>query len=290
MQTQRFRSTRPMSKGARPQVEELDARIVPAVLLTGQGQGTYSADLVQSGAGAQYRLSGNADIQGLGHVSVSGSLHGVGFIQHGHAGGTLTFTNAHGSLTVDLIGPIQDAFSPLPELFNEQIVSGTGAYAHWTGHEGAQLDLWPVAGPADKGPHGTFTLIENTATVQSPLHGTIEGTIKHQMGMPDAGAVFALHGAADLAGLGQVNVTGTIHGVGMLAQGHATGTLTIANAHGTVTLSLVGPVQSGFSALPGQFHFKVVGSTGQYRGLVDEGNLTLELSGLQGPGLFAIVI
>lgn len=289
MQKQWMQTTQSMRKGVRPNVEALDARIVPAVLLVGQGQGTFAAPPFMSGMGPQYQLSGNADLQGLGQVSVSGSLHGVGMIVQGHAGGTLTFTNDHGSLTVDLTGPLQNAFAPVPEMFTEQIVGGTGAYAHWTGHESMELNLWPATGISD-GPHGTFTFIEDTSHAVSPLHGTIDGTIKQQLGMPDAGVVYALKGSADLAGLGRVNVTGTLHGVGMIAQGQASGTLTINNAHGSVTVSMVGPIQPGFSPLPQHFHFKVVGSSGEYQGLESAGSLTLELSALQGPGLFAIII
>lgn len=290
MQNQWLQGAAATRKAFRPQFEQLDSRIVPAGLLVGQGQGTFVADAVQSGAGTAYHLTGDADLHGLGHVSVSGSLHGVGFIQQGHAGGTLTFANAKGSLTVEVTGPTQNAFAPLPELFHERIVAGTGAYKNWTGHESMQLDLWPAAESASSFPHGRFTLIENTSKVESPLHGIGAGKLTPEFGTPDLGMIVDLHGAADLAGLGHVTVNGSIHGVGNIAQGHATGTITFTNAHGSVTVALEGPEQAGFSALPKHFHYQVVESSGQYEGLVTEGTLYLNVAGPAGHQAFSLAI
>jgi hypothetical protein len=166
-----------MSNRRRLEVEELGSRILPsttplsisaadghvalvstinstAAALTGHGSGHYSYDPVVSGAGREYRLHGTAYLAGLGEVSVSGNLRGVGFIAKGHATGELTFTNKYGSLTVDLEGPLQDAFSALPRHFSYKIVSGTGAYAGRTGEGSLTLVLTPSA----SGPHGTFSL------------------------------------------------------------------------------------------------------------------------------------
>ncbi len=273
-----------------PQCEELQSRIVPAGLLAGHGQGAYVADAVQSGAGLQYQLTGNADLQGLGHFAVAGSLHGVGFIQQGHAGGMLTFTNAHGSLTVELTGPTQNAFAPLPNLFNERIIGGTGAYQHLSGHEKAQLDLWPVDDAGNPNPHGSFTLIEEVARAVPPLHGHGTGTVTREFGIPDLGAIIDVHGTADLAALGHVSVEGSVRGVGNISQGHATGTLTFTNAHGSVTVALEGPVQSAFSPLPQHFHYSVVGSSGDYAGLTAEGTLNFAVVGTPGHEKFALSV
>ena len=43
------------------------------------------------------------DLARLGHVTVTGTVAGLGFIASGHASGTLTFTNARGSVTVTLV-------------------------------------------------------------------------------------------------------------------------------------------------------------------------------------------
>ena len=128
--------------------------IVTAGALAGHGSGRYSYPPMISGMGPQYQLDGTAHLAGLGKVAVSGDLHGVGLIENGHAGGELTFTNKHGSLTVDLTGPQQSAFSALPEQFSYQIVSGTGAYADRTG----QGSLLLVLTPSSSGPNGHFSL------------------------------------------------------------------------------------------------------------------------------------
>jgi hypothetical protein len=127
-------------------------------LLQGHGRGSYTADAVQSGAGAAYRLQGTADLAGLGRVTVSGLVHAVGFIQHGHAGGELTFTNGRGSVTVELLGAEQPAFSPLPGAFHYRVVAGTGAYKDLTGEGTLQLALHPGAAGTGGTPHGTFAL------------------------------------------------------------------------------------------------------------------------------------
>src|SRR5579871_485444 len=105
------------------QLEELGARLVPSTTplviplthppatadlasatrqgLVGHGQGSYFLDVMPPDAGMEYHLQGIADLGTLGHVSVSGALHSVGFILHGRAWGTLTFRNAQGSVTVE---------------------------------------------------------------------------------------------------------------------------------------------------------------------------------------------
>jgi hypothetical protein len=127
-------------------------------LLEGHGQGSYTGDAVQAGAGAEYRLQGTADLAGLGRVAVSGSVRAVGFIQHGHAGGDLTFTNGRGSVTVELLGAEQPAFSPLPQAFHYRVVAGTGAYKDLAGQGTLQLALHAGAPGVGGAPHGTFSL------------------------------------------------------------------------------------------------------------------------------------
>jgi hypothetical protein len=80
--------------------------------------------------GASYRLTGAGRLAGAGPVSLTGSLQGVGFIVSGHATGELTLADAHGSLTLELRGPSQRGFSPLPDQFSFQVTAATGAYAH----------------------------------------------------------------------------------------------------------------------------------------------------------------
>src|SRR5437016_2847964 len=148
-----------------PQLEPLGDRILPSAAvptaphpLAGRGEGAYAADAVQSGAGTAYRLDGAADLKGLGPATITGVVNAVGFIQQGHAGGTLTFATARGSVTVELAGPEQPAFAPLPHAFAYRVVGGGGAFARLADHGVLYLALGPAAGGAGQGPHGSFAL------------------------------------------------------------------------------------------------------------------------------------
>ena len=67
----------------------------------------------------------------------------------------------------------------------------------------------------------------------------------------------AIHQRASLAGF--------LHGVGFIVNGHAGGELTLRNGRGSITVDLEGSEQPGFSPLPQDFVFSVVGGTGAYR-------------------------
>ena len=108
------------------------------------------------------------------------------------------------------------------------------------------------------------------------LDGTVRGTLTPVVhGPTDGGLRYAVAGSGKLGGLDTFHVTGSLHAVGFIANGHAAGDLTLTNAHGTITMHLVGPQQPGFSPLPGHFHFVVTGGTGAYTHLQDDGEVTL---------------
>jgi hypothetical protein len=98
--------------------------------LAGTASGTYFSPRFFPDAGNSYQLTGTGTFGRLGSVAVKGAVNGVGFIQSGHATGTLTLSNAKGSVTLYLVGPEQPGFSRPPEQFSYQVASGTGAYAH----------------------------------------------------------------------------------------------------------------------------------------------------------------
>ncbi len=123
--------------------------------LDGKGHGSYTVNLIQSGAGITYTLSGTAKFAGLGNVTVGGTVHSVGFIREGNASGELTFTNANGSVTVALKGPTQAGFSPLPQKFTYTVISGTGQYQNLSASGTLQLVLKATDGNPQT---GTFTL------------------------------------------------------------------------------------------------------------------------------------
>lgn len=86
-----------------------------------------------------------------------------------------------------------------------------------------------------------------------------------------------LVGIGDLSHLGETTVTGDLFATGSLRSSNAAGVLTLHDSLGTVTLSLVGPAQGPFAALPSQFHFMVISATGAFARLHASGNATLHL-------------
>jgi hypothetical protein len=160
-------------------VEELGQRVLPSAVaamppeaapvlaaplppqirhpLAGRGSGAFSTDLIPVDAGPLFHLHGSAKLAGLGSVLVYGTVGGVGFTQSGRAGGTLTFIGNGGSVTVQLLGPVQTAFSPLPHYFHYQITGGTGAFQHLADSGTLRLDFHPVWTGA-LGERGTFSL------------------------------------------------------------------------------------------------------------------------------------
>jgi hypothetical protein len=75
--------------------------------------------------------------------------------------------------------------------------------------------------------------------------------------------------------MGKVFISIAIRGVGFQTGARATGRITLSNASGTVVVDLTGPVQPSLSPIPSNYHYKVVGGTGAYANLKDEGQLTL---------------
>jgi len=110
------------------------------VRLNGQFSGSFSAHTFPD-VGTSYALSGQGQVQPLGLTNVTGDLNSLGFISQGHAGGTLTLSNSKGTLTLELTGPLQSGFSPLPDQFDYEITAGTGAYVNATGRGTAFLNL-----------------------------------------------------------------------------------------------------------------------------------------------------
>jgi hypothetical protein len=109
------------------------------------------------------------------------------------------------------------------------------------------------------------------------LDGTFRGHYDHhQDNNLDLGTTFDLMGSGHAHGVGRAFVTGAVHTIGNIAQGHADGTLYLSGIRGTITLKLVGPEQdNGPKGLPDYFNYSVVGGTGQYRNVDDSGTASL---------------
>ena len=154
-------------------VESLDERALPSAVASaapaaaalaaaqpqppsGQAHGTYAVQVGNPDAGTAYHVQGSGHVKGVGQFTFTGTLHRVGFIAQGHATGTLTLTNANGSVTLALTGPTQAGFARLPVTFAYHVSGGTGAYAHATGH--AFLNLYLTPTPGGDGSHGTVLI------------------------------------------------------------------------------------------------------------------------------------
>jgi hypothetical protein len=123
--------------------------------LTGQGHGIFALGLPVTDIGGVYSLTGSGNLGRLGAVTITGTVSGVGNILHGRARGTLTLSNANGSVTLDLLGPVQSSFSPLPGIFQYRIISATGQYVALRDRGMIQLNLQPTPSVPSS---GGFTL------------------------------------------------------------------------------------------------------------------------------------
>jgi hypothetical protein len=134
-----------------PVVATVAAQIVPmpptyqsSHALAGHGNGTYSINTPVTDAGPTCQITGNGNFGRLGAATVSGSIQGVGMIANGRAHGTLTFTSAQGSLTVELTGPVQSAFAAMPTWFRYHVTSATGSYRSLNDSGTLRIDCNPA--------------------------------------------------------------------------------------------------------------------------------------------------
>jgi hypothetical protein len=120
--------------------------------LSGTVQGTWMRVFTIPDTGGTQNLSGSGKVPPVGSVQASGTLHTPGFIARGRTTGTLTLSNSHGSITLNLVGAMdQPGFSAPPASFNFTVAGGTGQFAHATGT-------------------GTASFQENTSSFSLTLH------------------------------------------------------------------------------------------------------------------------
>ncbi|GAC1445213.1 MAG: hypothetical protein NVSMB52_05750 [Chloroflexota bacterium] len=105
------------------------------------------------------------------------------------------------------------------------------------------------------------------------VKGTIHAIETRVMSNPDIGAVYDWKGHGTVKPLGTVAGSGKNHGVGYIAQGHATGTITVTNAKGSVTLSITYDATPGFSPPPVHGTYVITGGTGSYTGVKGSGTV-----------------
>jgi hypothetical protein len=140
--------------------------------LDGTIEGTWSREFTNPDVGGAQTLQGSGTLRGLGLVQSSGTLHTPGFVARGHTTGSLTLSNAQGSVTLQLVGTmVQPGFSAPPSSLRYTIVQGTGQYSMASGSGTATLQERPQQGPP-RGPVGTMSpdyLIAPSFTLT--LHG-----------------------------------------------------------------------------------------------------------------------
>jgi hypothetical protein len=111
------------------------------------------------------------------------------------------------------------------------------------------------------------------------LNGILHGHYGANAPIPDTGTTYVINGAGHVGGFGQASVTGEMHSLGFIAQGHAQGDISLKKAGGTITLHLTGLVQqAGFQPLPSVFSYGITGGTGKYKGAHGVGSATLTLT------------
>jgi hypothetical protein len=133
------------------------------VALKGSTRSTYAVESPVPDVGATYTLQTSGKLAGLGRANVSGSINSLGFIAYGHARGTMLVAVAGGTLTLELTGPTQRGFSPLPRMLSYVITEGTGKFHNRIGDpvgEGTvDVILKPFHTSGERQGQGTVTLV-----------------------------------------------------------------------------------------------------------------------------------
>src|SRR2546430_904829 len=110
--------------------------------------------------------------------------------------------------------------------------------------EGLESRL-PLSGGAGAGAVGAHevraTQVALAQGLSLPLQGTVRGAYFASSGIPDTGSSYRISGAGRVNPLGQTGDTARIQTTGFIANGRATGTMSIVAPRGTVKLALAGP-------------------------------------------------
>ena len=108
--------------------------VKPTTPLTGAFNiaGTYTQPFGNPDAGPLFRLTGSGRKRSLGSFTMSGDLHGIGFVAMGRVRGYVTLKSSQGTIDLRLLGPEQPP-GPLPSTLAFKIVNGSGAYARASG-------------------------------------------------------------------------------------------------------------------------------------------------------------
>jgi hypothetical protein len=107
--------------------------------------------------------------------------------------------------------------------------------------------------------HGYRIFANNPLLVE----GSASGTYTKTVASTSVSASYAISGSIDLFGFGNLNLSGTIHAVGV-NQAQADGQLFLTTTTGTITLGLTGPAHGSKGTIPSELIFTVTSATGEY--------------------------
>lgn len=121
--------------------------------------------------------------------------------------------------------------------------------------------------------------VQHATAQPHSISGEASGHYSTSAPVSGSGSVFSFSGAGKVAGLGHVQVMGSVTAVGA-GRGHAQGVITISSSTGSYMIEVTGPQQRAFAMLPTNFHYHVLQSTGVVQGFSGgHGSLTLNLVG-----------
>ena len=118
------------SRIARPQLEILEGRLSSRaggkaslgigkphdIILNGAVGGKFSLAPGLPDVGASQMLAGSGKVATLGHVRASGTMRSPGFIAQGRSTGVFNLSNAKGSVTIQLTGPLAGLLAAPPSV------------------------------------------------------------------------------------------------------------------------------------------------------------------------------
>jgi hypothetical protein len=110
------------------------------------------------------------------------------------------------------------------------------------------------------------------------LSGQMHGRFTNSLSLPDTGQQTLIFGTGNLHGLGKTLIAGSLHSVGFIASGQATGSITLFTRRGSLSITLTGPTQSGPSGLPTTLNYQVTKGMGAFRNVSDRGTVELLLT------------
>jgi hypothetical protein len=111
-------------------------------------------------------------------------------------------------------------------------------------------------------------------TVVHPVAGFGSGKYICTLQAGNVPTGFHFTGVMDTKGMGRVTVQASIYGVGY-RNAPAGGRITLTNGKGSVTIELTALPQPKLSKLPEWFRYRIVQSSGAYKGMTDSGTLRL---------------